>query len=468
MTSRPIASVSGVRGVIGESLTPEIALPFVRAFAAAIKGKKVVLGSDSRPSRAWLYPLVESALVASGKEVHSLGICPTPTVGIAIRQLKAAGGIVITASHNPIVYNGLKFFHSGGEFFTEADNRRLQKILKSGKWLNPDVHGTGWLIEETGALDWHIKKVLKALGKAAGADGRSGRASRGGKRGRAKVLKVVVDCCNAAGSVIAPKLLRELGCEVVELYTDPSKPFPHEPEPLPKNLKALGRTVRKHKADLGFALDPDADRLALIDEKGEPLGEERTLVLAADAFFTLAKGKDKKGPFVVNLSCSQAMDDVGTKHGVKVPRTRIGEAHVVAGIHKHGAPLGGEGNGGVIFPAVHPGRDAATAMAWILAALRLHGGTISELNATLPDYVMIRDKFSIAKLSLGKVLKAARAEFKDAEKVFDLDGLKFQWSDRWLHIRPSNTEPIVRMTAEAPTAAAAKTLMKRGGKAFGK
>jgi phosphomannomutase len=454
MSSQPIVSVSGIRGVIGESLTPEIALPYVRAFAAWVKGKKVVLGSDSRPSRSWLVPLVQAALVASGKEVIDLGIVPTPTVGMMVRKFKAAGGIVITASHNPIIYNGLKFFHGGGEFFTQADNARLKELYDRQAWVEADVKKLGKVVQETRALELHIEMVMKSLGKAA-------QAAPAGKK-RAKKLKVVVDCCNGAGSIIAPALLRRLGCEVIALFTDPTQPdFPRGAEPVPAHLGALCRAVKKNKADLGFALDPDADRLAVVDERGIPLGEERTLTLSADAFFAGAKGKGRKGPFVVNLSCSMAMDDVAKRYGVEIRRTPVGEANVVEEMKKRNAPIGGEGNGGVIFPATHPGRDAATAIAWILIALRRHGGPISALNATYTDYAMIRSKVLLGKIPVAKALEAARKVFQDAKSVDDRDGLKFLWPDRWFHVRPSNTEPIIRMTAEAVTEKDAQTLIDR-------
>ncbi len=476
MSSPLIVSVSGIRGIIGDSLTPESALAYTRAFAAAIKGDRVIVGSDSRPSREWLVPLVISALVASGKQVFHLGICPTPTVGLSIRRLKAAGGICITASHNPIIYNGLKFFHSGGEFFTNEDNARMIDIFKRQAWLNPAVDGIGSVTEEPKWLEWHIEKVMKTLGAAAMGAGsaksgaKNSKGAKGVKSGRGaalpKKLRVVVDCCNGAGCVIAPELLRRLGCEVIPIFNDPTKPFPREPEPLPEHLGALCRAVRKHKADLGFAMDPDADRLGVVDEKGRPIGEERTLVLAADAFFSMAKGAAKNSPYVVNLSCSLANDEVARRHGVEIIRTPIGEANVVAGMHEHGAQMGGEGNGGVIFPAVHAGRDAATAIAWILIALRRAGMPLSELNQTIPNYVMIRRKQPLGAMPLKTALSKAGHAFAGAAEMNRQDGIKFIWADRWFHIRPSNTEPIIRMTAEAPTAADAQALMDRAVKAM--
>ena len=452
MPSQLIVSVSGIRGVIGDSLTPEVALRYLRAFAASLKGKRVILGCDSRPSRSWLMPLAQSAFIASGKDVVDLGIVPTPTVGIMVRKYKAAGGLCITASHNPVIYNGLKFFHSGGEFFTKADNEKLKELYDKQAWIEADVKSLGRLFADDTALDVHIDLIMKKLGGALETP----------KGKRAKKLKVVVDCCNGAGSVIAPRLLRKLGFEVVELFVDPSQPdFPRGAEPVPDNLGLLCKAVKKHKADIGFALDPDADRLAIVSEKGKPLGEERTLTLAAAAFFASARGKDRKGPFVVNLSCSMAMDDVAQRYGIPIFRTAVGEANVVEGMRLHGAPIGGEGNGGVIFPATQPGRDAATAIAWILIALRRHGGTISELNESYPDYVMLRQKVSLGQIAVAQALNKARKIFADAQSVNDLDGLKFLWEDKWFHVRPSNTEPIIRMTAEAADAAQAQALLDR-------
>ena len=406
-----------------------------------------------------LCPLVESLLVASGKDVIDLGICPTPTVGITIRDLHAAGGIAITASHNPIEYNGLKFLNAEGVYFTQEDNNRLKNILDNEGWINTGVEGIGSKISEGLALEWHMDKVIQSLEQYASAYAQ--------EAPHARVRKAVVDCCNAAASEIAPALLERLGHQVVPLFTDTTKLFPREAEPLPQHLGALGEAVRRHKADIGFAIDPDADRLSIVDETGKPIGEERTLILAVDAFLSTTKCKGYRGPFVVNLSCSMANDDVARKHGVEILRTPIGEANVVSKMQEINAPIGGEGNGGVIFPEIHPGRDAATAMAWILAALQQHGGPISALNATIPTYEVVRQKIPLGQLAVEKALQVARELFPDADSIDDIDGLKFNWSDRWFHIRPSNTEPIIRATVEASTHKEAQAIMERAIEALG-
>jgi phosphomannomutase len=454
-SSKLIVSVSGVRGIIGDSFTPEALQPYLRAFASMVPGSKIVMGSDSRPSAAWLRPLAHAALVAAGKQVIDLGLAPTPTVGFMVRKKRADAGLVLTASHNPIEYNGLKFFNKRGEFFTVEENKQLLTVLKKKAFVSQPVAKIGSVSTPEDPLADHLAALLKFF-----------RPLLQRESVRKKKLKVVVDCCNGAASEIAPRLLAELGCQVVPLFDEPTKAFPRGAEPLPHNLRVLGKTVKAKKADLGFAIDPDADRLAVVDQTGTPLGEERTLVIAADAFFDSARGKARRGPYVVNLSTSMANDDVAKKHGVEILRTKIGEAHVVDRINQTSAPFGGEGNGGVIFPRIHPGRDAATAMAWMVLALSRTKQTISELNSTIPMYEVARDKLALADVTVKQALAAAKSAFKNANSVDRTDGLKFVWDDCWFHIRPSNTEPIVRLTAEAPTKKKASQLIAQARKAI--
>jgi phosphomannomutase len=440
---KPIVSVAGLRGIVGVSFTPNVIIPYVAAFADLVGRKRVVVGGDSRESRSWAQAVVEAVLRARGVEVISIGLAPTPTIGMCVRHFKAGGGIAITASHNPAEWNGLKFFQANGEFLTPAQNEKLQALIKK-----PAASKAGARIgghqEVTDAIMHHLEVVRGTLGPLL---------PRKGRR-----LRIVLDCCNGAASVLAPLVASAFGATPEVIFASPGRPFPRGAEPLPHNLKALCREVKLNKADLGAAFDPDADRLALVDENGRAIGEERTLVLAADTWLSLAS---QPTPIVVNLSTSRAIDDLAAKHKTTVARTRIGEAHVVAGIRAAKATIGGEGNGGVILPALHSGRDAATALALVLIGMHRHKGTLSEWNASIPDYVMLKEKVELGTISVKKTLARARKLFKDAAEVDDTDGLKFVFKDSWLHLRPSGTEPIMRVFVEAPDAVTAKALLTR-------
>jgi phosphomannomutase len=341
-----MVSVAGIRGVVGESLVPEVALDYALAFASERAGKTIVVGGDTRLSRPWLQRVVEAALISAGCRVVNIGVCPTPTVGFTVRRLRAAGGVAITASHNPAEWNALKFFSARGVFLNAADFRRLKRRLDARRFARVRFDRIGTVESDPSAVEQHLRAVLRHVNVA---------------RIRRRRFRVALDCVNGAGSVIAPPLLKRLGCVVKALNVETDKVFPHEPEPLPQNLGQLCRAVRAFRADIGFAIDPDADRLAVVDEKGRPLGEDRTLTLAAEAWL-----RRKKTPVVVNLSTTQAVDDIARRFGVKVYRTKIGEAHVVDKMLAIKSEFGGEGGGGVIIPAIQPGRDAATAIAMIL------------------------------------------------------------------------------------------------------
>ena len=440
IVDKPIVSVAGLRGIVGETFTPEVIFPYVAAFAALVKTPKVVVGGDSRPSRAWAQPLVESILRARGIEVVSVGLVPTPTLGMMVRHHGAGGGIAITASHNPTPWNGLKFFHEAGEFLTPAHHHEMEALM-TGAHAMPAVTRLGAREARTDAIDLHLAHLLRVLPPLASPTRR---------------VKVVLDCCNGAASYLAPRVAEAYGAEAIVLFNDPAQPFPRVAEPLPEHLGALCEAVRKHGADFGAAIDPDADRLALVDDTGRAIGEERTLVLGADCYLERT-GSTK--PLVVNLSTSQAIDRVAERRGLTVGRTRIGEAHVLAGLRAHGSDIGGEGNGGVILPAVHPGRDAATALALVLLGLQSGKPSLSAWNASYPDYVMIKDKVELGSVSVADTLERARCAF-DARAALDAtDGLKIVFADRWLHIRPSGTEPILRLFVEAPDHASAQSLL---------
>ncbi|MEQ8821053.1 MAG: phosphoglucosamine mutase [Sumerlaeia bacterium] len=441
----PIVSVAGLRGIVGESFTEEIIIPYVCAFADLLETKTVVVGGDSRPSRSWAQPAVESALRARGVDVISIGLAPTPTHGMMVRRFAAGGAIAITASHNPIPWNGLKFFHEGGEFLTPDHHTRLHHSMEHPA-ATPHRIGTRTVQED--ALDFHLKTLMDVLPPKSGA----------------RPLKVVIDCCNGASSVLAPRVAEAYGATAEPFWNDPNQVFPREAEPLPHNLVELSARVLASGADFGAAIDPDADRIAFVDETGRAIGEERSLVLGIDAYLKMS---GEKTPVAVNLSTSQAIDALGRREGFDVHRTKIGEAHVLAGLRQVHAKIGGEGNGGVILPSVHPGRDAATALALILLGLQERGGTLSEWNGTIPDYALVKDKVERGNISVEESIARARTEFADADHADDTDGIKFLLSgERWVHLRPSGTEPILRIFAEAPDAAAAKALVLRAHKAL--
>lgn len=440
----PIVSVAGLRGIVGKSFTPEIIVPYIAAFADMLTRKRVVVGGDSRPSREWAQPVVESVLRARGVEVISIGLAPTPTVGMMVRHFKAGGGIAITASHNPSEWNGLKFFHSKGEFLTPQHHHRLVELMKHPK-TSKKAARVGKYTASNEAIEAHLETLLALLGPLLPA--------------RKRKLRIVLDCCNGAGSILAPLVATAFKSTAEIIFNNPGRTFPRGAEPLPENLKALTREVKLVGADFGAALDPDADRLALVDETGRPIGEERTLLLAADAYLA-ATGE--KTPLAVNLSTSQAIDVLAQKYGTTVTRTKIGEAHVLAGMKRVGATIGGEGNGGVILPAVHPGRDAATALALILIGLHVRRTkTLSAWNAEFPDFVMVKTKVALGSIPLRRTIQRAKSIFRDAVKVDETDGVKFVFADSFLHLRPSGTEPIIRIFVEAPDKLTAAQLLKQ-------
>ena len=339
--SRPMISVAGIRGVVGESLVVEEFLRYVLAFATIMEGGPVVVGGDSRVSRDMMRHLAFAGLMSAGCRVHDVGLVPTPTVGLMIRELGARGGIAITASHNPAEWNAYKFFDHHGSFLNRAQNKTLLEIAQNAAFRRASYDQLGRVEPRTDAITRHIDRVLATVDTSAVA-GRGYRA--------------VVDCVNGVGGLIMRPLLERLGVEAEFLHTDVDRPFPRNPEPLPENLKELAARVRDARADIGIAVDPDVDRLAIVDETGRPIGEERTIVLAAGAALEASPG-----PMVVNLSTTRAMNDLAERHGVPLHRTPIGEAHVVGRIREVDALIGGEGNGGVIYPAVHCGREIGRA-----------------------------------------------------------------------------------------------------------
>jgi len=430
--SKLMISVAGIRGIVGETLLAEEFLRYTLAYAATRKPGTIVVGGDTRISRHMLRHLVFGALESSGLEVLDLGICPTPTVGLMVRETGATGGIAITASHNPAQWNALKFFTAEGTFLTPPEFKRVMAAFESGKFRRAAYDRLGRLLQHPDPVGPHLRRIEKII------DMRVIRRRR---------LKIVVDCCNGAATAIIPRLAQMMGVQPEFIFTDTTIPFERVAEPLPENIGALCRAVQATGADVGFAIDPDADRLALVDETGRPIGEERTLTLVSNHW--LAR---EKTPLVANLSTTRALDDVAARHGVKIHRTPIGEAHVVAQMKKVKSAIGGEGNGGVILPAVHAGRDAATGVALVCEMLASRKMSLSELNAEIPDYAIVKDKIPLGKRSVQDMLpKIEKAMPKPVARV-TTDGLKLVYGNGWVHIRPSGTEPIIRIFAEAPTA----------------
>jgi phosphomannomutase len=430
-------SISGVRGVIGDSLTPSLLARFAQAFGTYVGSGTIVIGRDTRTSGEMVRQAVIAGLLSSGCRVIDLDVCPVPTVQLMVRQRHAHGGIAITASHNPAEWNALKFVNSEGLFLSAGQARELLDIYHQGyytKVTGGEMRGVETL---TGALDTHINAIINVVGALPQTS---------------RKLKVALDSCNGAGSIIAPKLIEALGAEVVTVNTTPDGSFPRGAEPTPENLTALCELVKASNADIGFAQDMDADRLAVVSERGEAIGEEHTLVLATR--YVLGK---TPGAVVTNLSTSSAMDDVARMFNCPLHRSKIGEANVTEMMRQTQAVIGGEGNGGVIYPRVNFCRDSQVGMALILRLLAETGRGVTELLSDLPRYTMIKEKLQCPSHKIGEVLKMIRNEY--AWRPLDLrDGVKVTFDEGWLHVRGSNTEPIIRLVAEAEDEATARRM----------
>ena len=423
-------SISGIRGITGESLTDEVVSDFSNAFAAFTKKGTVVVGRDPRSSGEKIKNIVISNLNMRGIDVIDLGIVPTPTVQLMVKELKADGGIIITASHNPAQWNGLKFVRKDGIFLNADEAGKLIKIYES-KEFTPSKKA-GRVKTHKAPFDTHIKKVLdhvdvKAIGK--------------------RKFKVALDSCNGAGSKITFRLLKELGCEVFELNTDVNSSFPHNPEPIPENLKDLCKKVKASGADIGFAQDADADRLAIVTEKGKAPGEEYTLAIAVDRILSRTKISDAK--VVTNLSTSMMVDDVAKKHGATVIRTKIGEVNVAEEMVRQKAVIGGEGNGGVMYPAVGYNRDSLIGMGLVLDALAASGKSISSVIDSIPKYSIVKKKMDCPSMAeADSFISMVKSRFS-GETLDLMEGVKILYKNAWVHVRVSNTEPVIRIIAEA-------------------
>lgn len=445
-----IVSVSGIRGIVGEELTPEVALAFAASLGTKTQGGRIVLSRDGRPSGTMLRHAVLAGLLGAGCDVQDIGVAPTPTLGLAIKRLQAAGGIQITASHNPAPWNGLKLFGPEGAVLSARKGREIQAIFEAGTFRRTSAEELGSVIECRHAEDWHRDRVLELVDVV---------------RIRARGLRVFLDANGGAGGPLGRRLLEAFLTKSVYQACDADGFFHHEPEPIAGNLRTICPLIPQHGADLGFVLDPDADRLALIDETGRYIGEELTLALAVLFRFHEESRKSRgptAGPVVINMSTSRVIEDIAKRFGRVCYRAAVGEANVGEKMRETGALIGGEGNGGVIDPRVGYVRDPFIGIGLILNLMAETGKKLSELVAELPAYFIIKDKYGVGKDRLPELFAKIRARWPEAA-ANDLDGLRLDWKVRWVHVRPSNTEPIVRVIAEAPTEGEAQALCREVG-----
>ncbi len=448
-----IKSISGIRGTIGgkpgTNLTPIDAVKFAAAYGIWLKeySKKekltVVIGRDARLSGEMIQNIVVSTLIGLGIDVIDLNLSTTPTVEIAVPMEKADGGIILTASHNPKQWNALKLLNEKGEFLDAAQGAKILEIAEAEDFNFSEVDDLGTITRNDAYIDIHIDEVLnlplvdKEVIKAA-------------------KFKVVVDGVNSTGGIAIPQLLKELGVEVVKLYCEPTGHFPHNPEPLKEHLGDISALVVKEKADFGIVVDPDVDRLAFISNDGEMFGEEYTLVACAD--YVLGK---TKGNTVSNLSSSRALRDITEKHGGTYEAAAVGEVNVVTKMKANNAIIGGEGNGGIIYPESHYGRDSLVGTALFLMLMAERGGTVKELRDSYPSYFMSKKKIELTpELDVDALLVAMEDKYKD-EQVTNIDGVKIDFPENWVHLRKSNTEPIIRIYTEAKSQAEADGLADR-------
>ena len=448
-----IKSISGIRGTIGgkvdENLTPIDAVKFAAAYGSWLKGQsgkehvKVVIGRDARISGEMIQNLVQYTLIGLGIDVVNIGLSTTPTVEVAVPMEKADGGIILTASHNPKEWNALKLLNNKGEFVSDQDGKAILKIAQENDFSFATVDHLGKLTHDDLYIDLHIEKVLALPLVAPEAI-------------QKKKFRVVVDAVNSTGGIAIPRLLERLGVEVVKLYCEPNGHFPHNPEPLKEHLGDICKKVVEEKADFGIVVDPDVDRLAFITDQGEMFGEEYTLVACADYVLSKAKGN-----VVSNLSSSRALRDIAQKYGVTYSAAAVGEVNVVTEMKRVEAIIGGEGNGGIIYPELHYGRDALVGVALFLSLLAERGGSVQQLRESYPAYFMSKNKIQLTEqINPDQILKAMEQKYA-YEQTTTIDGLKIDFTDSWVHLRKSNTEPIIRIYTEAKSQKEADALAQR-------
>jgi len=491
---RPLKiGISGVRGVVGETFTPELVVGFAQAFGTYLDSGRILVCRDTRPSGPMVAASVFAGLLASGCDVVDLGVCPTPSMQLSIAALGAQGGISITAGHNPVGWNALKFARADGLYLNATQAEELLDVFHQGEYAKADWRGVRTAIAREDAIQRHIDAVVASVD--AGAI-------------RARRFRVAVDCCNGACSRLTPALLRTLGCEVLAINDDPSMPFPHTPEPRLDTMAQAAALVKAGHADIGFVHDSDGERLGLVDEAGEPLSEELTLPLAAEMLLAAIKPggvappapptRSLVGPLiphsarvarssplarfspegfappaspspspprnriiVTNVSTTSVVDRVAAWHDATVVRTPVGQAYISEAIVERRAVIGGEGNGSVAVPSVHPTHDAAATMAFILERLACDGGTLSKRAGDLPRLAMIKEQVAVEPHLIHTALQAFREAMPEGDvRVADLgDGIKVEWPDGWVHVRASNTESLIRVIAEAESEPRARDLV---------
>ena len=447
-----VKSISGIRGTIGgrvaEGLSPVDVVRFVAAYATQRKAmlpdnKTIVVGRDARLSGEMVDQLVCGTLVGMGYDVINIGLATTPTTELAVTGLNAAGGIILTASHNPKQWNALKLLNEKGEFLNDIEGKEVLAIAEAEDFNFAEVDDLG-KITRRDYLEDHVRDVmaLELVDKSAI---------------EAKNYTVAIDCVNSVGGLAIPAILKALGVKnIIELNCEPTGHFAHNPEPLPQNLTEISNLMREGKADVGFVVDPDVDRLAIICENGDMFGEEYTLVSVAD--YVLSK---TPGNTVSNMSSTRALSDVTAKHGGSYSASAVGEVNVTTEMKRTNAVIGGEGNGGVIYPASHYGRDALVGIALFLSNLAQKGCKVSELRATFPEYCISKNRIDLTpEIDVDKVLEAVKEKYA-GERINDKDGVKIDFADGWVHLRKSNTEPIIRVYSEAATMEEAAALAKK-------
>ena len=436
-----IRGISGIRGIVEDSLTDSVVIRHIQAFSEIQGEGEILLARDSRSHGNFLIDVGCNALSQCGRNTINYGIIPTPTAQFLVEKNHMAGGIVITASHNPTQWNGLKFIDADGCFLNAEKNAQLFEIADN----NSSSHkNSGSITKIENGFQPHIEHTLnltiidtKAINK--------------------RSFSVVVDAVNGAASHALPEMIEALGCKVHRLYCEPNGEFPRGPEPLAGNLKNLGEAVRLQNADVGFATDPDGDRLAVVDEYGNPLSEEYTLTICADGFF---KTTGSTKPLVTNLSSTMALDKVAEKYGISVVRSAVGEINVVIKMKEVRADIGGEGNGGVILPESHYGRDSLVAATMFLNRMAMGTQKVSKIFKSMPQYVMVKDRIGLGSVDPQSAIDKIELTFSNT-KSDKTDGLKLSWDNSWVHIRKSNTEPIIRIYAEASTQSEAEKLVAK-------
>ena len=455
MSDSLMISVSGIRGLVGTDLTPEMVARWAAAFGVwsrepgpgSRKRPRVVLGRDARTSGPMFARAATAGLNSVGCDVIDVGLVATPTLQLAVEHHRAAGGIMLTASHNPIEWNALKFVGPDGIFLDVGAGTRVRELAAGDSLPRANYNAIGGVEADSDAISRHLAAVLVLRAVDVRAI-------------RRRKFRVALDTVRGAGGAVMPELLERLGCRVAAINLETDGLFPRPPEPVPENLKALGALVRRKKADIGIAVDPDVDRLAIVDEKGRPIGEDYTLAFAIRAVLGRSGGRTVGRTVVCNLSTSLVVEDAAKEFGASVVRAPVGEAHVARKIIALKAVIGGEGNGGVMDPALHVGRDAPVAGALVLSLLARERVKVSELVARAPQYTIVKAKVPRGP-DLAPVYAGLRRGFPEAT-VDVQDGLRLAWPDRWLHVRPSGTEPIIRFIAEAPTRADAERLIEEG------